>query len=92
MHKVLNHRLRRGEDRTFEAFTNMAYPSTPERSFSSIILDGLSILSVKKGIEHFRAKFTEILLSIWSQCVEEKYVNFPTAPEKLAANCSSIDL
>ncbi|KAI9877160.1 MAG: hypothetical protein M1830_004670, partial [Pleopsidium flavum] len=70
---VFNHRLHRGQDRTIEAFTKLAFPSAPGRLFSSILLEGLSLLSVKKDMEQFPAKFAEIILSIWSQCVEEKY-------------------
>ncbi|KAI9853562.1 MAG: hypothetical protein M1830_006656, partial [Pleopsidium flavum] len=74
---VFNHRLHRGQDRTIEAFTKLAFPSAPGRLFSSILLEGLSLLSVKKAMEQFPAKFAEIILSIWSQCVEEKYVTAP---------------
>lgn len=77
MQRVFNHRLRRGQDRTFEAVTKLAFLSAPGRPFSSILLDGLSLLSVKKDIEHFPAKFAEIILSIWSQCIEEKHVTAP---------------
>lgn len=79
---MFNHRLRPGHDRTFEAFTKIAFPSAPERPFSSKLLDGLALLSVKRDAENFTAMFTQILLSIWSQSVEEKYVIAPLLSEQ----------
>ncbi|MCJ1365827.1 hypothetical protein MMC16_004952 [Acarospora aff. strigata] len=70
---VLNHRISQGQDRTFESFTTLAFPSAPERHFSSILLDGLAVLSVKHEIKNFAATLTQMILSIWSQCVEEIY-------------------
>ncbi|KAI9825519.1 MAG: hypothetical protein M1819_000511 [Sarea resinae] len=70
---MLVHRPRDDHEQTFEAFTKYSFPSNPALSFSSIILTKMSALDAKKDIENFRAAFCEIFMSIWSQCLFEKY-------------------
>ena len=43
-------------------------------ALSSLFLDKLASLSLKHNIEEFLAALTLIVISLWSRCVEEKYV------------------
>ncbi|KAI9807456.1 MAG: hypothetical protein M1833_000201 [Piccolia ochrophora] len=69
---MLNHRPSQTASRTFEALTQYALPSAPERSFASTIMDEMSLLGAI-GPKEFPLGFCNIVLSMWSRCLEEKY-------------------
>lgn len=71
---VLNHRINHGGKRSFEALADFAYPSQPTTALSTIFLDKLASLSYKQDIEDFPAALGMIMMALWSQCVQEKYV------------------
>jgi hypothetical protein len=60
-----------------EAFINFAFPSAPEKPFSSLICDKLPILAAKIETQAFAIGFSGVLLSLWSQCLDEKFVRTP---------------
>ncbi|KAI9816238.1 MAG: hypothetical protein M1827_001839 [Pycnora praestabilis] len=71
--EMLNHRPPRSQARSFEMFTQYIYPSSPEKPFSSILLDHSSRLDRQKDVEDLPAEFCKILLNMWAQCLKEKY-------------------
>ena len=71
---VLNHRLEHDGKRSFEALVDFAYPSQPTTALSTVFLDKLASLSHKQDIEDFSAALGSILMALWSQCIQEKYV------------------
>ena len=75
MQKMLDHRFTPDEPRTFERLATFAFPSTQERALSTILLDRMSILSFKPESDSLAAAFGLIIISLWSQCIEEKYVS-----------------
>ncbi|KAJ9666923.1 hypothetical protein H2201_003057 [Coniosporium apollinis] len=70
--RFFNHRPYAGHDRTFEAFTKLAFPSTPTKTLSSFVLDELPSLS-RKDTEDFPHAFCTLLLSLWERCLSEGY-------------------
>ncbi|KAJ9636805.1 hypothetical protein H2199_007799 [Coniosporium tulheliwenetii] len=59
--RFFNHRPYAGHDRTFEAFTKLAFPSTPTKTLSSFVLDELPSLS-RKDTEDFPHAFFYLLI------------------------------
>lgn len=72
--QILNHRITLGQRRTFEALAGFAYPSDPSQALSTIFLDKISALTFKLEIEDYPAALGRIIVSLWSQCIDEKYV------------------
>ena len=71
--KVLSHRIKDGEPRSFEALATYVFPSDPQRTLSSLLLDKLSALSMKTEIENFYAALSLIIISMWQQCISETF-------------------
>ena len=71
--KVLNHRIKHGEPRSFEALAAHAFPSDPRKALSSLLLDKLSALSIKTEIENFYSALSLIIISLWQQCISERF-------------------
>ncbi len=71
--KVLNHRIKHDEPRSFEALATYAFPSDPKKALSSFLLDRLSALSIKTDIENFPAALSLIIISLWQQCINETF-------------------
>lgn len=74
MQQILNHRTRQDEKRTIEALANFVYPSKPLQALSTVFFDKLSALTFKTEIESYPAALGHIVLSLWSQCIDEIYV------------------
>lgn len=74
MQKIMNHRVKRDEKRSFEALVAFAFPSNPTQALSTHFLDKMSPLGVKTQIEDFPSALGSIIISLWSQCIDEKYV------------------
>jgi hypothetical protein len=75
---VFDHRPYKGHLRTFEEFTKLAFPSAPGISFASIILEKLPTLNAKQIPSDFPIEFCELIISLWSRCIAEKYVKAAT--------------
>jgi hypothetical protein len=73
---MLDYQPRRDHLRIIEELGKHALPSTPEQSFQSIILGSLPSLGLKRPISDLPIEFCELLISLWSRCMEEneKYV------------------
>ena len=63
------------EPRTFERLAKFAFPSNREGALSTSLLDGMSALTFNPDSDNFAAAFGLIIISLWSQCMEEKYVS-----------------
>jgi hypothetical protein len=74
MQQILNHRTKPDEKRTFEALADFSFPSNPSQALSTIFLDRVSALTFKMEIESYPAALGHIILSLWSQCIDETYV------------------
>ena len=71
--RLLNHRLDFGEPKSFEALAAFKFPSTPELALSTMLLNKLSELSTKPNVPNFQAALCLMVISLWSQCIKEKY-------------------
>ncbi|OMP82195.1 hypothetical protein BK809_0006505, partial [Diplodia seriata] len=69
--RLMNHRPAGLRVRTFEAFTEFAFPSLPDRLLSSVIYDGISLYHDESS--DFPIHFCRILLSVWNRCAQESY-------------------
>ncbi|KAL2036605.1 hypothetical protein N7G274_010631 [Stereocaulon virgatum] len=71
--KLLNHRLKPGEPRTFERLATFSFPSSQGRPLSTLLLDKMSTLTFHPISESFPAEIALIVISLWSQSMEEAY-------------------
>jgi hypothetical protein len=71
---VFDHRPYKDHLRTFEEFTRLAFPSAPGASFASIVLEKLPTFNAKQMPSDFPIEFCELIVSLWSKCLAEKYV------------------
>lgn len=72
--KVISHRIKSGEKRSLEALEAFALPSNPSQALSNIFLDKLSEVMAKQELESFPAALGQIIVMLWSQCIDEQYV------------------
>jgi hypothetical protein len=72
---MLNHRISQDAPRTFEALTRYSFPSKPQSSLASVLLDEMVLLSAGEPEEGFILGVCQIILAQWSRCVEETYVS-----------------
>ena len=70
---LLDRRIARGEKRTFEILTGYMFPSDQRNTLSSLFVDRLTPLSAKQDIENFPSAIGQIVLSLWSGCLEESF-------------------
>jgi hypothetical protein len=70
----MDHRPYSGHLRTFEEFAKLAFPTSPDESLASIVLGRLSGISKKRSPSEFPIEFCELIISIWSRCLEERFV------------------
>jgi len=71
---MLDRRPNHDSMRTIQEFSKHALPSTPNESFESIILGKISSLGGKKVASDLPVDFCEVLIKLWTKCVEEEYV------------------
>ncbi|KAL8765242.1 MAG: hypothetical protein Q9209_007635 [Squamulea sp. 1 TL-2023] len=71
---VMNHRMDLDGKRTFEALSDFSYPSRTDITLSTVFLDKMSALSAKSDIDQFPVALASLIISMWKQCVDEKYV------------------
>ena len=76
---MLDHQPNRDHLRTIEELGKHALPSAPKESFQSMILGSLPTLGLKKPVSDLPVEFCELLISLWSKCMDEneKYVREP---------------
>ncbi|CAD6448649.1 682f48f5-55cb-4af9-b9bc-b85d7091a730 [Sclerotinia trifoliorum] len=70
---MLDHRPNREHLRTLEAFGKYALPSSPNESFSSLILGEIPRIGAKKPISEVPSEFCLFLIELWSKCMDESY-------------------
>ncbi|EKD18276.1 DNA repair protein Rad26 [Drepanopeziza brunnea f. sp. 'multigermtubi' MB_m1] len=70
---MLDHRIDGKNLRTFEELGKHAYPSAPSESFQSIILCKVPSLGFKKLSKDLEIDFCELLISMWTRCMDEEY-------------------
>ncbi|KAI4096304.1 MAG: hypothetical protein LQ344_001130 [Seirophora lacunosa] len=73
MQHVMNHCRDVGEKRTFEALSDFAYPSKPNRALSTIFLDKMSTLRSRRNIDDFPVALAQIVIAMWKECVDEQF-------------------
>ena len=71
--KLLTRRFTPDEPRTFERLAEFAFPSQPDKPFSTILLDEMSALNYKPRSGSFPSAIALIIISMWSRCMEEKH-------------------
>ncbi|CAL8575862.1 hypothetical protein XPA_001762 [Xanthoria parietina] len=71
--QVMNHRMNISGKRTFEALSDFAYPSKTDTRLSTIFLDKVSALGVRNDVGHFPVALALVIISMWKQCVDEKF-------------------
>ena len=72
MQQMLNHCPYEGHGRSVETLMKHAFPSSPARSLSSILLDGFSSHNTTQG-ESLPVKLSRVLLKLWKRCLDEEY-------------------
>lgn len=70
---MLDHRPSRDHLRTLEALGKHALPSSPNESFSSLILGEMPRIGAKKPISEVPSEFCLFLIQLWSKCMDERY-------------------
>lgn len=68
--------MKPGEKRSFEALADYSFPSEPENKLSTSLFDKLAMLSANQSAVDFSAAIGFMVISLWSQCLEEEYVGF----------------
>ncbi|KAB8297961.1 hypothetical protein EYC80_001738 [Monilinia laxa] len=70
---MLDHRPNRDHLRTLEALGKHALPSSPNESFSSLILGEMPRIGAKKPISEVPSEFCLFLIHLWSKCMDERH-------------------
>lgn len=70
---VLDHKIDRSHLKTIEELTKFAFPSAPDESLTSLILGKLPTLSTNPPSTDFPIELCELIISLWSRCLAEKY-------------------
>jgi hypothetical protein len=71
---MLDHRVDPKHLRTIEELGKYKLPSNPTESFQSIILGKIPTLGYRKPTSDLPIEFCELIISLWSKCMAEKYV------------------
>ncbi|KAG9238524.1 DNA repair protein-like protein Rad26 [Amylocarpus encephaloides] len=71
---MLDHRIDFRHDRTIQELNKHTLPSTPNISFQTLLLSKIPSLGLKKSQQDLPVDFCELLISMWEQCMEEKYL------------------
>lgn len=77
---MLDHRPDRDHLRSIEALGKYALPSAPTESFESVILGKIPVLGQSKPATDLPIEFCELLISLWTNCLDEKYVRLYAIP------------
>ena len=73
LQRMLNHRPHEGAQRTVELLTKHALPSTPSKSLSAMLMDGIYLRPPPKADEPLPLRISRVLLDLWSQCLNEEF-------------------
>ncbi|KAI9762046.1 MAG: Telomerase protein component 1 [Chaenotheca gracillima] len=73
LQSMFNHRLLAGPKRFIEAMTTFSLPLSADVTFSSFILERTSRLSIDHSHEAFPISFCQIIILLWSDCIQQKY-------------------
>ncbi|KAL9000396.1 MAG: hypothetical protein Q9169_000913 [Polycauliona sp. 2 TL-2023] len=65
--QVMNHRMSIDGKRTFEALSDLSYPSRMDTTLSTIFLDRMSALSATSESENFPVAIASVMVSMWEQ-------------------------
>ncbi|KAL8889713.1 MAG: hypothetical protein Q9215_003067 [Flavoplaca cf. flavocitrina] len=96
---IMSHRICIDGRRTFEALSDFVYPSKTSTTLSTVFLDKMSALSARNDVEHFPVALASVIISMWKQCVEEKFstadVNIiprvRRQPQRFSSEVSTLD-
>ncbi|KAL8906600.1 MAG: hypothetical protein Q9207_001924 [Kuettlingeria erythrocarpa] len=66
---VMNHRMDVGCKRTFEALSEYAYPSQPDRALSTVFLDKMSALTSRRSVDNFPVAVAQLVIALWQQYI-----------------------
>ena len=72
LQQLLDRRLNRENKRTFETLANYNFPSDQRNTLSSLLIDRMTPRSVKQDLENFPEAVGEVVLTLWSRCLQEK--------------------
>lgn len=70
---MLDHRPNRDHLRTLEALGKYALPSSPNESFSSLILGEIPRIGAKRPISEVPSEFCLLLIQLWSKCMDQEF-------------------
>ncbi|KAI1006970.1 hypothetical protein K3495_g1247 [Podosphaera aphanis] len=70
---MLDHSFDEKHLRTIQEMGKYSLPSRPNETFQALILTKVPDLGARKCIEKFPIEFCEFLISLWTNCIEEKY-------------------
>ncbi|KAH8168627.1 DNA repair protein Rad26 [Sarocladium implicatum] len=70
---ILDHGSLPNQPPTFDLLSRFSFPSEPSVSFSSIIFQKLSLMGDPNQPMQLLVDFTELIVSIWVRCVEDRY-------------------
>jgi len=73
--KIFDHKMNPDGKRSFEALSDFALPSKPEKSLSSILLDALSPLNTGAKVDNLAVIIGLTAISSWSQCLDAAMVS-----------------
>lgn len=73
LQQLLDRRIGRHEKRTFETLANYMFPSDQRNTLSGLLIDQMTPLSAKDNLESFPAAVGQIVLSLWSRCLQEAF-------------------
>ncbi|KAK0507497.1 hypothetical protein JMJ35_010020 [Cladonia borealis] len=71
--QLLDHKFRPSQPRTFERLATYAFPSKSDAPLSTLLLDKMSALTFQPNPESFPAAISLVIISLWSQCIQEAY-------------------
>ncbi|KAL2173064.1 uncharacterized protein P884DRAFT_213091 [Thermothelomyces heterothallicus CBS 202.75] len=69
----LNHTTMHGQPPTFDMFSRFCFPSDPERSLASIVLQKLPQMGNPGDPTSLLVDFADTLIDLWHQCLSERY-------------------
>jgi hypothetical protein len=72
---MLDHKVDSKHKRTIQELENYALPSSPDDSLQTHLLSKIPELGLIKSQIELPVNFCELVISLWSKCMEEKYVS-----------------
>ena len=75
LQRLLNHRILRNEKRSLEILAGFTLPTDPATTLSSLLLDKMTPLNANQDLEDFPGAVGSVVISVWSDCLEQKFVS-----------------